>query len=288
MSAVSDRPVARSADDPLVTGEAVALDVRPASAVIRAGGTAIDVLVSLALLIGVAFALAGLQVDEAATRAILIGSTVTVLVIVPTAVETASHGRSLGKLAMGLRVVRDDGGAIGFRHAFVRALTGVLEIYLTFGGLAVLVGFLNPSSKRLGDVLAGTHAQVERAPRVATQAFGVPVELVAWASTADVGRLPDPLARRVAAFFANADHLMPASRLRVAASLADEVAPFVEPRPDASPERFLAAVVAIRRERDLTALTREAHRLAALAPVLDPTPPGFPRRTTDDDEAAPR
>lgn len=278
MSAVSDRPVARSADDPLITGEAVALDVRPASAVIRAGGTAIDVIVNLVILIGVAFALAGLQVDEAASRAILIATTVTVLVVIPTAVETASRGRSLGKLAMGLRVVRDDGGAIGFRHAFVRALTGVLEIYLTFGGLAVLVGFLNPSSKRLGDVLAGTHAQVERAPKVTTQAFGVPVELVAWAATADVGRLPDPLARRVSAFFANEAHLMPASRLRVASSLADEVASYVEPRPDAPPERFLAAVVAVRRERDLTALRREAERLAALQPVLDATPPDFPQR----------
>ncbi len=268
----------RSADDPLITGEAVALDVRPASAVIRAGGTAIDVVLSVVLLVGVALALAGLQVDAAAGRAILITSVVLVLVVLPTAVETASHGRSLGKLAMGLRVVRDDGGAIGFRHAFVRALTGVLEIYLTFGGLAVLVGFLNPSSKRLGDILAGTHAQVERAPKVETQAFGVPVELTGWATTADVGRLPDALGRRVAAFFANASHLVPSSRQRIAASLAAEVAPYVEPRPDASPERFLAAVVAIRRERDLTALRREAERLAALGPVLDTTPSDFPVR----------
>jgi uncharacterized RDD family membrane protein YckC len=279
MSAATDRPIARSADDPLITGEAVALDVRPASAIIRAGGTAIDVAVSLALLVGVAFALLGVQADEAATRAILITSLVTVLVVLPTAVETASRGRSLGKLALGLRVVRDDGGAIGFRHAFVRALTGVLEIYLTFGGLAVLVGFLNPSSKRLGDVLAGTHAQSERAPRVPTQTFGVPPELTTWAATADVGRIPDVLERRIAGFFANAGHLVPASRARVAASLADEVAPYVEPRPDAPADRFLAAVVAVRRERDLTALRLEQQRLDALAPVLDVTPQGFPSRS---------
>ena len=105
------------------------------------------------------------------------------IVVLPTAVETASRGRSLGKLALGLRVVRDDGGAIGFRHAFIRALTGVVEIYLTFGGLAVLVGFLNPSSKRLGDLLAGTHAQVERVPKLPSTAFGVPPELVGWAAT---------------------------------------------------------------------------------------------------------
>ncbi|MRG60590.1 RDD family protein [Agromyces sp. CFH 90414] len=274
----ADRFAPAGADDPLVTGEAVALDVRPASALIRAGGTAIDVIVSVVLLVGVVLAINGLRLDEAAWRAVGISALVVVLVVVPTTVETASRGRSLGKLALGLRVVRDDGGAIGLRHAFVRALTGVLEIYLTFGGLAALVGFLNPSSKRLGDLLAGTHAQVERAPRVPTQAFGVPTALLGWATVADVGRLPDTLERRVASFFANVGHLVPASRARVAASLAAEVAPYVEPVPDAPAELFLAGVVALRRERDLAALRLERERLDALAPVLDGTPVGFPRR----------
>ena len=58
------------------------------------------------------------------------------ILIVPMLVETATGGRSLGKLAVGARIVRDDGGAIGLRHAFIRALLGVLEIFMTFGGLA--------------------------------------------------------------------------------------------------------------------------------------------------------
>jgi uncharacterized RDD family membrane protein YckC len=269
---------ARFDDESLVTGEAVALDIRPASALIRAGGAAIDVLQTVVIVIAVLLALAGLSVDEAAFRAIVVATLVFTIVVLPTTVETASHGRSLGKLVMGLRVVRDDGGAIGFRHAFIRALVGVVEIYLTFGGLAVLVGFLNPSSKRIGDLLAGTHAQVERVPKVPSTAFGVPPELVGWASTADVARLPDPLARRVASFFSNVHHLVPESRARLAGALAAEVAPFVSPLPDAPPERFLAAVAALRRERDLTALRLEDARLASLAPVLTATPVGFPDR----------
>jgi uncharacterized RDD family membrane protein YckC len=269
---------ARFDGEGIVTGEAVTLDLRPASALIRAGGSAIDVLLSVLLIVGLLLALSGLAVDEAAFRAIVITGIVCCIVVLPTAVETASRGRSLGKLALGLRVVRDDGGAIGFRHAFIRALTGVVEIYLTFGGLAVLVGFLNPSSKRLGDLLAGTHAQVERVPKLASTAFGVPPELVGWAATADVWRLPDPIGRRVASFFANVDHLVPESRARVAASLAVEVAPFVSPVPDATPERFLAAVVALRRDRDLAALTLEDARMSALAPQLTAKPVGFPAR----------
>jgi len=275
----SSRPVHHD-DDGIVIGEAVALELRPASALIRGGGTIIDVLVSVVLLVGMLLiaAGAGLTVDDAAFRAIAIGGVVVIIVVVPTAVETASHGRSLGKLALGLRVVRDDGGSIGFRHAFVRALAGVLEIYLTFGGLAVLVGFLNPSSKRLGDLLAGTHAQVERVPKAVSNPFGVPPELEAWAGIADVARLPDPLARRVAAYFEHVAQLSPASRQRLAASLAGEVAPFVSPVPDAAPEPFLAGVVALRRARDARALELERSRLATLEPVLRATPVGFPER----------
>ncbi|WP_022893592.1 RDD family protein [Agromyces subbeticus] len=270
--------IARFDDEGVVTGEAVSLDIRPASALMRAGGAAIDVLVTVLLIIGLLFAFAGLGIDPTGFQAVLTAGIVTCIVVVPTAVETASRGRSLGKLALGLRVVRDDGGAIGFRHAFIRALTGVLEIYLTFGGLAVLVGFLNPSSKRLGDLLAGTHAQVERVPKLPSTAFGVPGELAGWATIADVGRLPDPIARRVASFFTNAEHLSPESRVRAAASLAAEVAPFVSPLPDASPELFLAAVAALRRDRDATALALVDARMTALEPVLTATPPGFPVR----------
>ncbi|MGR0320215.1 RDD family protein [Agromyces sp. ZXT2-3] len=265
-------------DEAVLTGEAVALDLRPASAVMRAGGAAIDVILTIVLGLLVLLAISGLELDEAAFRAVGIALLVSLLVALPTAVETASRGRSLGKLAMGIRVVRDDGGSIGFRHALIRALTGVLEIWLTFGGLAVLVGFLNPDSKRLGDLLAGTHGQVERVRAYAPAAFVVPEPLVAWAVVADVGRLPDPLARRVAAFLRNAAQLAPESRIRVGASLAAEVAPYVSPVPQVEPEMFLAGVAALRRERDLAALALVDERMRALEPVLDSRPNGFPER----------
>jgi len=274
----SARPNGRIDDEGVLTGEAVTLDVRPASAIMRSGGAAIDVLATVVLIVASLLAVSGLQLDEAAGRAVSITLIVGLIVVLPTTVETASRGRSLGKLALGIRVVRDDGGSIGFRHALIRALVGVLEIWLTFGGLAVLVGFLNPDSKRLGDLLAGTHAQVERVPPYEPLGFGVPSSLAAWAATADVGRLPDPVARRVAAFFRNAEHLAPTSRSRVAQALAAEVAPHVSPVPSADPELFLAAVAAMRRERDLAALALEQRRMDALEPMLGALPVGFPER----------
>ena len=87
-----------------------------------------------------------------------------------------------------------------------------------------------------------------------------------------------PLARRIAAFLAQAPKMAPASRERLAASLAAETAPSVAPWVDTSPELLLAAVAAIRRERELTALRLEQRRFDDLAATLSATPNGFPDR----------
>lgn len=266
----------------IVTGEAVALDVRATSYVLRAAGTIIDWLVELALFVLLLLGILGLTdwfgLDSAAPKALTIAAFVLSFVLLPTLLETALRGRSLGKLAVGARVVRDDGGAIGARHAFVRALAGVLEITMTLGGLAALVGLLNRRSKRLGDYLAGTVSQHERVPEPPPAAFGVPVELQGWAQVADVARLPDPLARRIARFLAQAPKLRQESRIRLAAQLADEVRPFVAPVPDAAPEALLAGVAVLRRERELRGLELERERVARLEPQLTANPNGFPDR----------
>lgn len=58
--------------------------------------------------------------------------------------ETATRGRSLGKMAMGLRVVSDDGGPERFRQAVFRALAGVVEIWMLVGGPAVIASLFSP------------------------------------------------------------------------------------------------------------------------------------------------
>jgi uncharacterized RDD family membrane protein YckC len=269
-------------DSELVTGEAVALDVRPAGFVLRAAGTMIDWLVyfgSYIVLLLLVVSVAGpLGIDEAALSAVAIVTLVVCIVVAPLTVELASGGKSLGRLAVGARIVRDDGGAISFRHAFIRALTGVLEIYLTFGGFAALFALLSGRSKRMGDFLAGTYSQHERIPRTVPNVFGVPAALEEWARTADVGRMPDRLARRIAQFLSQTRSLVPGTRARLAADLAAEASAWVFPVPSADPELFLAAITALRRDRDAAALRLEAERLTSLDPVLHGLPHGFPDR----------
>ena len=62
----------------------------------------------------------------------------------PAVFETATRGRSLGKMALGLRVVSDDGGPERFRQALFRALAGVIEIWTFAGGPAVICSLLSP------------------------------------------------------------------------------------------------------------------------------------------------
>jgi uncharacterized RDD family membrane protein YckC len=266
----------------LITGEAVALDLRATSFVLRAAGSMIDFLVyfgSYFLLLVVLINLAAqLGLDQAISTAIGVAGLVLCLVAIPTAVETLSHGKSLGRLAVGARIVRDDGGAIVFRHAFIRALVGVLEIFMTFGGLAAAVGLLNSRSKRLGDLIGGTYSQHERLTAIAPPVYGVPVPLIEWSKTADVAKMPDALARRVAQFLAAAAGFTPSTRDRLASSLANEVSVFVSPVPATDPELFLAAVASLRRDREFAALRLEQSGLERLSPVLGGLPRGFPDR----------
>lgn len=266
----------------LITGEAVAIDLRPASFVLRAAGTMIDALVYAGSYVAVLLALLGLGeqlgLDDALTKTIGVVGFVLCLVVAPTAVETLSHGKSLGKLAVGARIVRDDGGSIGLRHALIRALVALLEIFSTAGGLAAIVGLLNSRAKRLGDLIAGTYSQNERVSRFTPPIYGVPVSLQQWASTADVARMPDPLARRVAQFLGQAGGFTPTTRDGLSRTLANEVAVYVSPVPTADAELFLAAVAALRRDREAAALQLEHEGLERLAPVLSGMPRGFPER----------
>ncbi|MFZ0159072.1 MAG: RDD family protein [Kineosporiaceae bacterium] len=264
----------------LVTGEAVVLDVRPASFATRALAFLLDllVLVVLGFVIGwLTVTLTG-SLDVAADRALQLTLSVGLLVLVPASWETLSRGRSPGKVAAGLRVVRDDGGPIRWRQALMRWLVAVPEIFLTGGSAALICSLANPRGKRLGDLLAGTFVVRERTSSAPLPPPPMPPELAAWAVGADIGRLPDSLAVASRQLLGRAHRLHPASRIRLGTELAQQVATYVAPSPPGvvQPERFLAAVLAERHRRALARLTLleqrrgERARRRSEADVLSP------------------
>lgn len=261
MSASGPAFASLTADDH-VTGEAVALDLPPASLGSRIASGLIDIIVTVGLLIVIIllFGIAVLQSDGALAHVALVGTMITVFLVIPTTIETLSRGRSLGKLVCGLRTVRDDAGPISFQHALVRSLVGFVEIYAFTGAPAFFSALLSAKGKRLGDHAAGTYVVRERVRlRLAPPAL-LPPHLATWARSADMAALPTGLALAVRQYLGRSATLDPAVRHELGSSLAADVAAYVAPQPPpgTAPDDFLAAVIAARRERDGARLAREA------------------------------
>ncbi|WP_439080793.1 RDD family protein [Streptomyces sp. WL006] len=240
----------------LVTGDAVVLGVRPARLPSRALASAIDLaaVFTVFILISVVLGIASAALDEAALAAIMVASFLLVLVGGPVAVETLSHGRSLGKLVCGLRVVRDDGGPIRFRHALVRGGMGLVEILMTFGVLASIASLVSARGRRFGDLFAGTLVIRERVA-VPGRSVAVPPPppwLVGRFAQLDLSAVPDELWLAVRQYLTRMHQLDPG----VGRSIADRLAAdLVERTGTAVPQgvpaaAFLAAVLHERQARD--------------------------------------
>ncbi len=77
--------------------------------------------------------------------------------------EAAANGRTPGKRALGLRVVRDDGGRISALDAVIRNALRLIDILPGTYGVGIGSMLLTKKRKRLGDMVAGTVVVRERA-----------------------------------------------------------------------------------------------------------------------------
>src|SRR4051812_25623187 len=125
-------PVTGGPGEPIVNGEAVEVDVRPARVGSRGLALLIDIAVQilfmlvLVMVIGIGSSMLPRGVaDGAFQQASVTIAVILVFIAYPTVAETMTNGRSPGKRVLGLRVVRLDGGPIRARHALTRTLVGV-------------------------------------------------------------------------------------------------------------------------------------------------------------------
>ena len=260
----------------VVTGEAVVLDVPCARFPSRMLAIIIDMTVQIVLLIAF-FAIigaTGTHMNPASLAALAVTAMVLIIVGYPAAFETLSRGRSLGKMALGLRVVGDDGGPERFRQALVRALASIIEIWGLTGAPALICSLLSAKGKRIGDLFAGTFVIQERLPRrrgLPPMLTVIPPPLIGWAQALELSGLDDHTAEQAGSYLRRFYELAPAARdefgQRIAAAVAAKVTP--PPPPGTPPAAFLAAVLAVRRQR-------EAARLAAMQASVAGQHPGWP------------
>lgn len=216
----------------VVTGDAVVLDVQIAQLPVRALSALIDIaVIVVGYLLGLMLWAATLtQFDTALSNTILLIFTVLVIVGYPLILETATRGRSVGKIALGLRVVSDDGGPERFRQALFRALASLVEIWMLFGSPAVICSILSPKAKRIGDIFAGTVVVNERGPQLGPPP-AMPPSLAWWASSLQLSGLSSGQAEVARQFLSRAAQLDPGLRLQMAYRIAGDVVAHIAPPP---------------------------------------------------------
>lgn len=271
----------------LVIAEGVELELRPARLASRFMAVLLDFLVQagiFAVLLFAAIALNSGSGNSDSQRAVTIVIIVLVTIGYPVVCETISTGRSLGKAAAGLRVVRVDGGPERFRHALARALAGLfadlnlpLLVTIATGGLGglwiCLVGLpgviacvSSRRGQRIGDMLAGTLVVRERTEygRGALPLPPAPA-VAAWASGASVGDVPTGLIVAGRQLVSRVFELDRKAATELAEELARQYSPYVTPPPPAGlpAYQYLVAVTGERFRRE----AGSAYASAASMPV---------------------
>jgi uncharacterized RDD family membrane protein YckC len=237
----------------LTTPEGVDIDMVVAGLGSRTLAGLLDLAIQLGALIALSLMVSAANVDNGFAVAILIIVFFMVLFGYFLAFELLNRGRTVGKMAVGLRVVRIDGGPVTFVPSAVRNLLRLID------GWALLTLFICPvgmvacvassRSQRLGDLAASTIVVRERfafQPGLAAAVSPVPEQAINWdtsgVSAADVAAIRHYLARR---------HFLPR---HVAAYLAAGLSARIQPKvagsePTWPPDVILETVAAIKAGR---------------------------------------
>ncbi|MBB5913742.1 putative RDD family membrane protein YckC [Nocardia transvalensis] len=255
------------------TGEAVALDLPIARIPTRAAAFLLDVMLQLVagwlIMLALSAALVWTRPDPAWFDVAMLVTVVTVLAGYPITCETLLRGRTVGKLALGLRVVRGDGGPIDFRHAVTRGLAGAIVDFWALGGfgaVAVVTSLCSPRARRVGDVLAGTVVVHDRV-RMPMPALAVaPPWLQGWVQRVELSGLTEEVALPVRQYLTRCRTLTPEAQHHLGEALVTAVCRQlrVPPPPGYPPLQVLGAIIAERQRRTL------AYPAAALGPALVP------------------
>jgi uncharacterized RDD family membrane protein YckC len=168
------------------------------------------------------------------------------------AFETLASGRTPGKRAAGLRVVRMGGEPVGFMASAVRNLLRLIDMQ---PGFLYAVGattiFFSQHNQRIGDLAAGTLVVRERraplpAARPAVPDFAAADRYAAW----DVSGVTAFELVTVRRFLERRWQLDPGARNRLSWELAERLRPKVAGAPpNLHPEQFLEALAEAKASR---------------------------------------
>ena len=210
--------------DQFVTPEAVAVTIDTAGLGSRSIAAMIDSLIQGACLLGLGF-VAGVVGSGNSSAGVIVFSIGAFLLIWGYYVlfEGLWKGRTPGKRAQGLRVVRTDGQPVTIGPILVRNVLRVVDFLPGGYGVGIVAMMFSRRSQRVGDMAAGTIVIRERP-------FPTPVPLVLSRSDAervDTAGLSQRQYILIRDFLQRRATLQPQARAAIAAQLADALRPSI-------------------------------------------------------------
>lgn len=164
------------------TPEGIPLRLRAAGMLPRAAAWAVDFGIRLAVLWVLSILLMFLGEAGMGLYLILLFA---VFWMYPVLFEVLRDGQTIGKKAMGLRVVNANGTPITWIASVVRNLLRVVDALPLLYGFGFVAGLIDPHSRRLGDMVAGTLVVHVEKPHLHIAAPNVPVAYPPVALSAD-------------------------------------------------------------------------------------------------------
>ena len=121
----------------------------------------IDGLVMFTYILAISFVFSNLSLDS--SQMLIVSLTIGLPIFLYHLLwEMLWNGRSPGKAALGLRVVKLDGTKPAFSNYFLRWLLRIVDIGITSGSLAIVSILVNGKGQRIGDIAATTTVITER------------------------------------------------------------------------------------------------------------------------------
>ncbi|MEM9644369.1 MAG: RDD family protein [Planctomycetota bacterium] len=250
----------------VITPENIAFDYQLAGPFRRLPAYLLDLVARWMILILVVLFvwLIGGMINFSASSAYLLALTFLIYFVLTnfygTLMESYFNGRTIGKWAMGIRVVGIDGGPVDLRGAFLRNLIRVADLapyavlnevgedippifFLPTGVVGVVSMICTRRLQRLGDLAAGTMVIIDERnwelpvtkvddPRIPALASYIPTEF----------RISRELARTLAIYVERRNYLSPMRRREIARKLTSRLIDRFEFRRDIDPDLLMVAL----------------------------------------------
>lgn len=154
--------------------------------------------------------------------------------------ESLWNGRSPGKAALDLRVVKLDGSKPAFSNYLVRWLLRFVDITLTSGSVAVVTILMTGKGQRLGDLAAGTTVISEKARIGLDRTVLVNVPEDYRPQYPQVTLLTDKDVQEIKEIYRDS---LQTSNYRVIGSLSKKVSQILQITPEEKPVQFIKTVL---------------------------------------------